>query len=85
MDSRAVYYQRVVIALDYIENFSREELRGLGFSYSAQSIALIVVCVLLTIAVLSLIKGWLQFVFALLFIAFALHILVPLLDSLALV
>jgi hypothetical protein len=85
MDSRAVYYQRVVIALDYVENFSREELRGLGFSYSAQSIALVAISVLLIIAMIGLIKGWLRFVFALLIFVFALHVLIPVLDSMALI
>lgn len=81
MDSGNVYHQRFSFALDFIENTLREELRHLGLSYSNQTVTLVTVSLLLAVCVVRLFKNSARLLVALVFIAFALRILIPVLDS----
>lgn len=76
-----LYWNRIAVALAFIEESLRRQLDQLGFSYTAQTAILVAACGILALGSFRSFPGKLRVISVLVFLALGFRILVPALDS----
>ena len=76
-----LYLRRIVIALDFVETTLRDQLQAIGLPYFVQTILLVGLPLLSAFAMFRSFHGMLRLIMVLVFLVFALHVLIPALGT----
>ncbi len=72
-----LYLRRIVIALDFVETTLRDQLQAIGLPYFVQTILLVALPLLLAFAMFQALWGKMRLIAILVFLVFAVHVLIP--------